>query len=70
MTFNFNSSFGQRLLARILQKVAKRKLGCDVDAQIADLQLYETVDDKHVCLSVNLKLSVAKNDVDKLIDHI
>lgn len=64
MTFNFSSSFGQRLLARILQKIARKKLGCDVDAQITDLQLYETVDDKHVCLSVNLKLSVAKNDVD------
>lgn len=68
MNLNFNSGFGQSIISRIVRKILKRKLGCDVDAQISDLQLYETADDKHVCLSANFKLSVAKSDVDKLVD--
>lgn len=70
MNLNFNSVFGQRIVSRIIHRIAKKKLGCDVDAQISDLQLYETADDKHVCLSANFKLSVAKNDIDKLVDKI
>lgn len=70
MKLNFNSVFGQRILSRIIQRIAKKKLGCDVDIQIGDLSLYETSDDKHVCLSANFKLSVAKNDVDKLVNKI
>lgn len=48
----------------------KKKFGCDVDVQISDLQLYETADDKHVCLSANFKLSIVKNDVDKLVNMV
>lgn len=70
MNLNFNSVFGQRILSRVIQRVAKKKLGCDVDIQISDLSLYETSDDKHVCLSANFKLSVAKYDVDKLVNKI
>ena len=66
MNLNFNSVFGQRIVSRIIHRIAKKKFGCDVDVQISDLQLYETADDKHVCLSANFKLSVVKNDVDKL----
>lgn len=68
MNLNFNSVFGQRIVSRIIHRIAKKKFGCDVDVQISDLQLYETADDKHVCLSANFKLSVVKNDVDKLIN--
>ena len=53
MNLNFNSGFGQSIISRIIRKILKKKLGCDVDAQISDLQLYETADDKHVCLSAN-----------------
>ena len=70
MNLNFNSVFGQRIVSRIIQRIAKKKFGCDVDVQISDLQLYETADDKHVCLSANFKLSVVKNDVDKLINMV
>lgn len=68
MNVNFSSGFGPSIISRIIRKIMKKKLGCDVDAQISDLQLYESADDKHVCLSANFKLSVAKSDVDKLID--
>ena len=70
MNLNFNSVFGQRIVSRIIQRIAKKKFGCDVDVQISDLQLYETADDQHVCLSANFKLSVVKNDVDKLINMV
>lgn len=70
MNLNFNSVFGQRIVSRIIQRIAKKKFGCDVDVQISDLQLYETADDKHVCLSANFKLSVVKNDVDKLVNMV
>ena len=70
MNLNFNSVFGQRIVSRIIHRIAKKKFGCDVDVQISDLQLYETADDKHVCLSANFKLSVAKSDVDKLVDML
>ena len=70
MNLNFNSGFGQSIIPRIVRKILKKKLGCDVDAQISDLQLYESADDKHVCLLVNVKLSVAKSDVGKLIDML
>ena len=70
MNLNFNSVFGQRIVSRIIQRIAKKKFGCDVDVQISDLQLYETADDKHVCLSANFKLSVVKNDVDKLVSMV
>ena len=49
MNLNFNSVFGQRIVSRILHRIAKKKFGCDVDVQISHLQLYETADDKHVC---------------------
>lgn len=70
MNLNFNSVFGQRIVSRIIRQIVKKKFGFDVDAQISDLQLYETADDKHVCLSANFKLSVVKNDVDKLINML
>lgn len=70
MIVNLNSGFGHSIVSRIVRKIAKKKLGCDVDVQISDLQLYETADDKHVCLSANFKLSVAKSDVDKLVDML
>ena len=70
MNLNFNSVFGQRIVSRIIHRIAKKKFGCDVDVQISDLQLYETTDDKHVCLSANFKLSVVKNDVDKLVNMV
>lgn len=70
MNLNFNSVFGQRIISKIIRRMLKKKLGCDVDAQISDLQLYETSDDKHVCLSANFKLSVSKHDVDKLVDML
>lgn len=70
MNLNFNSVFGQRIVSRIISRIAKKKFGCDVDVQISDLQLYETADDKHVCLSANFKLSVVKNDVDKLVNMV
>ena len=70
MHLNFNSVFGQRIVSRIIHRIAKKKFGCDVDVQISDLQLYETADDKHVCLSANFKLSVVKNDVDKLVNMV
>ena len=70
MNLSFNSGFGQSIISRIVRKIVKKKLGCDVDVQISDLQLYETTDDKHVCLSANFKLSVVKNDVDKLINMV
>lgn len=70
MNLNFNSVFGQRIVSRIIHRIAKKKFGCDVDVQISDLQLYETADDKHVCLSANFKLSVIKNDVDKLVNMV
>ena len=70
MNLNFNSVFGQRIVSRIIHRIAKKKCGCDVDVQISDLQLYETADDKHVCLSANFKLSVVKNDVDKLVNMV
>lgn len=70
MNLNFNSVFGQRIISRIIHRIAKKKFGCDVDVQISDLQLYETADDKHVCLSANFKLSVVKNDVDKLVNMV
>ena len=70
MNLSFNSGFGQSIISRIVRKIVKKKLGCDVDVQISDLQLYETADDKHVCLSANFKLSVEKSDVDKLIDKL
>ena len=70
MNLNFNSVFGQKIVSRIIRRIAKKKFGCDVDAQISDLQLYETADNKHVCLSANFKLSVEKSDVDKLIDKL
>lgn len=70
MNLNFNSVFGQRIVSRIIHRIAKKKFGCDVDVQISDLQLYETADDKHVCLSANFKLSVVKNDVDKLVTMV
>ena len=67
---NFNSGFGKSIISRIIRNIVKKKLGCDVDAQISDLQLYETADDKHVYLSANYKLSVPKSDVDKLVDML
>ena len=70
MNLNFNSVFGQKIVSRILRRIAKKKFGCDVDVQSSDLQLYETADNKHVCLSANFKLSVEKSDVDKLIDKL
>ena len=70
MNLNFNSVFGQKIASRIIRRIAKKKFGCDVDVQISDLQLYETADNKHVCLSANFKLSVEKSDVDKLIDKL
>lgn len=70
MILNFNSVFGQKIVSRIIRRIAKKKFGCDVDVQISNLQLYESSDDKHVCLSVNFKLSVVKNDVDKLVNII
>lgn len=70
MNLNFNSIFGQRIVSRIIRRIVKKKFGCDADVQISDLQLYETADDKHVCLSANFKLSVVKNDVDKLINMV
>ena len=70
MNLNFNSVLGQRIVSRIIHRIAKKKFGCDVDVQISDLQLYETADDKHVCLSANFKLSVVKNDVDKLVNMV
>ena len=70
MNLNFNSVFGQRIVSRIIHRIAKKKFGCDVDVQISDLQLYETADDKHVCLSANFKLSVVKNDVDKRVNMV
>ena len=70
MNLNFNSVFGQSIISRIVRKIVKKKLGCDVDAQISDLQLYETADDKHVCLSANFELSVAESDVDELVDML
>lgn len=70
MNLNFNSVFGQRIVSRIIRRIVKKKFGCDVDVQISDLQLYETSDDKHVCLSANFKLSVVKNDVDKLVNMV
>ena len=70
MNLNFNSVFGQRIVSRIIHRIAKKKFGCDIDVQISDLQLYETADDKHVCLSANFKLSVVKNDVDKLVNMV
>ena len=70
MNLNFNSVFGQRIVSRIIHRIAKKKFGCDVDVQISDLQLYEAADDKHVCLSANFKLSVLKNDVDKLVNMV
>ena len=70
MNLNFNSIFGQRIVSRIIHRIAKKKFGCDVDVQISDLQLYEAADDKHVCLSANFKLSVVKNDVDKLVNMV
>ena len=70
MNLNFNSVFGQRIVSRIIRRIAKKKFGCDVDVQISDLQLCETADDKHVCLSANFKLSVVKNDVDKLVNMV
>lgn len=70
MNLNFNSIFGQRIVSRIICRIIKKKFGCDVDVQISDLQLYETADDKHVCLSANFKLSVVKNDVDKLVNMV
>ena len=70
MNLSFNSGFGQSIISRIIRKIVKKKLGCDVDAQISDLQLYETADDKHVCFSANFKLSVATSDVDNLVDML
>ena len=70
MNLNFNSVFGQRIVSRIICRIIKKKFGFDVDVQISDLQLYETADDKHVCLSANFKLSVVKNDVDKLVNMV
>ena len=70
MNLNFNSVFGQRIVSRIIRRIAKKKFGYDVDVQISDLQLYETADDKHVCLSANFKLSIVKNDVDKLVNMV
>ena len=70
MNLNFNSVFGQKIVSRIIRRIAKKKFGCDADVQISDLQLYETADDKHICLSANFKLSVEKSDVDKLIDKL
>lgn len=70
MNLNFNSVFGQRIVSRIICRIIKKKFGCDADVQISDLQLYETADDKHVCLSANFKLSVVKNDVDKLVNMV
>ena len=70
MNLNFNSVFGQKIVSRIIRRIAKKKFGCDVDIQISDLQLYETANDKHVCLSANFKLSVEKSNVDKLIDKL
>lgn len=51
MIVNLNSGFGHSIISKIVRKIMKKKLGCDVDVQISDLQLYETADDKHVCLS-------------------
>lgn len=45
MNLNFNSGFGKSIISKIVRKVIKKKLGCDVDTQISDLQLYETADD-------------------------
>lgn len=70
MIVNLNSGFGHSIISKIVCKIVKKKLGCDVNVQISDLQLYETADDKHVCLSANFKLSVAKSDVDKLVDML
>lgn len=70
MNLNFNSVFGQKIVSRIIRRIAKKKFGCDVDVQISDLQLYETANSKNVCLSANFKLSVEKSDVDKLIDKL
>lgn len=70
MNLNFNSVFGQKIVSRIIRRIAKKKFGCDVDVQISDLQLYETANNKNVCLSANFKLSVEKSDVDKLIDKL
>ncbi len=70
MIVNLNSGFGHSIISKIVRKIVKKKLGCDVDVQISDLQLYETADDKHVCLSANFKLSVVKNDVDKLVNRL
>ena len=70
MNLNFNSAFGQNLLAQIIRKIIKRKLGCNVDVQISNLSLFETRDDKSVCLTADFALSVSKNDVDKLVDKI
>ena len=70
MNLNFNSVFGQKIVSRIIRRIAKKKFGCDVDVQISDLQFYETANNKHVCLSANFKLSVEKSDVDKLIDKL
>ena len=46
MNLNFNSVFGQRIVSRIIRRIAKKKFGCDVDVQISDLQLYETADER------------------------
>ena len=70
MNLNFNSVFGQKIVSRIIRRIAKKKFGCDVDVQISDLQLYEPTDNKHVGLSANFKLSDEKSDVDKMIDKL
>lgn len=70
MTLRFDSKFSQYILSKIFRKVMKKKLGCDIDAEIYNLSIYETTDDKHICLNANFQLSIAKEDADKLVDKL
>jgi hypothetical protein len=65
-----SSQFGRDILIRIIRKMAKKKLGYDVDMQIENLRIDESSDNQHVCLSANFKISLRKADVEKIVDKL
>lgn len=61
-------SFLRKLVAQILNKIIRKKLGCDVDILIRDINL--TTSEGRISVHVDLDAEIANEELTKLIKRI
>lgn len=66
--FNIGSKFMRRLVAKILRKLIKRYLECDVELELEELRFAYT--DGDVVVKTDIELKMNKKDISKIVNMI